>query len=307
MLTTHPSDHKDLFDQADEPEGTSIARQPAQLDDQLVEVVGEILTQRLHVRLAVLAIGGQHEIDLVLGGILKINFVEIIVIVEIVLELVLCACRPLTESALLPAPSSSNDSYSSSSNSDMTPPPQNRKTRSIVSDTSPGHESNPQSQMRPRYGSVVELRIVDHPLVAHKLTVLRDETTDSPTFRRLTEELVTLLAYEAPAMSASAPARFRRRCAVGGSCRPRGRQVPIRHGPRHARGHDPADPHRRSPVRRPGAQRGNPGRHRYAERLPNDLTGRQCYILDPMPLPAAHSDRPYSWSSAALIPSPASA
>ena len=43
----------------------------------------------------------------------------------------------------------------------------------------------------------MELRIVDHPLVAHKLTVLRDETTDSPTFRRLTEELVTLLAYEA--------------------------------------------------------------------------------------------------------------
>ena len=43
----------------------------------------------------------------------------------------------------------------------------------------------------------MELRVVDHPLVAHKLTVLRDQTTDSPTFRRLTEELVTLLAYEA--------------------------------------------------------------------------------------------------------------
>src|SRR3954468_12808773 len=51
--------------------------------------------------------------------------------------------------------------------------------------------------MLPRYGSSVELRIVDHPLVAHKLTTLRDEATDSPTFRRLTEELVTLLAYEA--------------------------------------------------------------------------------------------------------------
>ncbi len=43
----------------------------------------------------------------------------------------------------------------------------------------------------------MELRVVDHPLVAHKLTVLRDERTDSPTFRQLTEELVTLLAYEA--------------------------------------------------------------------------------------------------------------
>ena len=43
----------------------------------------------------------------------------------------------------------------------------------------------------------MDLRIVEHPLVAHKLTVLRDQATDSPTFRRLTEELVTLLAYEA--------------------------------------------------------------------------------------------------------------
>ena len=39
--------------------------------------------------------------------------------------------------------------------------------------------------------------VVDHPLVAHKLTHLRDEMTDSPTFRRLADELVTLLAYEA--------------------------------------------------------------------------------------------------------------
>ena len=39
--------------------------------------------------------------------------------------------------------------------------------------------------------------VVDHPLVAHKLTALRDENTDSPSFRRLVDQLVTLLAYEA--------------------------------------------------------------------------------------------------------------
>jgi uracil phosphoribosyltransferase len=39
--------------------------------------------------------------------------------------------------------------------------------------------------------------VVDHPLVAHKLTALRDSRTDSPTFRRLADELVSLLAYEA--------------------------------------------------------------------------------------------------------------
>ena len=39
--------------------------------------------------------------------------------------------------------------------------------------------------------------VAEHPLVAHKLTALRDIHTESPTFRRLADELVTLLAYEA--------------------------------------------------------------------------------------------------------------
>ena len=39
--------------------------------------------------------------------------------------------------------------------------------------------------------------LADHPLVTHKLTMLRDESTDTATFRILTDELVTLLAYEA--------------------------------------------------------------------------------------------------------------
>lgn len=43
----------------------------------------------------------------------------------------------------------------------------------------------------------MRIHVVDHPLVAHKLTTLRDKRTDSPTFRRLADELVTLLAYEA--------------------------------------------------------------------------------------------------------------
>src|SRR2546428_840736 len=39
--------------------------------------------------------------------------------------------------------------------------------------------------------------VVDHPLVTHKLTALRDVSSDTATFRNLTAELVTLLAYEA--------------------------------------------------------------------------------------------------------------
>ena len=43
----------------------------------------------------------------------------------------------------------------------------------------------------------MDVHVADHPLIAHKLTYLRDKRTDSPTFRRLVDELVTLLAYEA--------------------------------------------------------------------------------------------------------------
>jgi len=43
----------------------------------------------------------------------------------------------------------------------------------------------------------MRLHIADHPLIAHKLTVLRDRDTHSATFRQLVDELVTLLAYEA--------------------------------------------------------------------------------------------------------------
>ena len=39
--------------------------------------------------------------------------------------------------------------------------------------------------------------VIDHPLVTHKLTALRDAESDTAAFRSLTAELVTLLAYEA--------------------------------------------------------------------------------------------------------------
>ena len=43
----------------------------------------------------------------------------------------------------------------------------------------------------------MRLHVGNHPLITHKLTVLRDKATPSPQFRLLVEELVTLLAYEA--------------------------------------------------------------------------------------------------------------
>jgi len=59
----------------------------------------------------------------------------------------------------------------------------------------------------PATGSLrlVQIVVVDHPLVAHKLTVLRDRDTSSAKFRLLTDELVTLLAYEATRDVRTAP------------------------------------------------------------------------------------------------------
>ena len=39
----------------------------------------------------------------------------------------------------------------------------------------------------------MRVHVADHPLITHKLSVLRDQRTPSPVFRQLTEELVTLL------------------------------------------------------------------------------------------------------------------
>lgn len=38
--------------------------------------------------------------------------------------------------------------------------------------------------------------VVDHPLVQHKLTLMRDKTTSTKGFRQLTREIATLLCYE---------------------------------------------------------------------------------------------------------------
>ncbi|MFY9915734.1 MAG: uracil phosphoribosyltransferase [Nocardioidaceae bacterium] len=132
----------------------------------------------------------------------------------------------------------------------------------------------------------MQTHVVDHPLVAHKLTVLRDEKTDSPTFRRLTEELVTLLAYEATrevrteAISIVTPVSPAEGTKLAA---PKPLVVPIlRAGLGMLEGM----------VRLlPTAEVGFLGMIRdedtlkastYAERLPDDLSGRQCYVLDPM-------------------------
>jgi uracil phosphoribosyltransferase len=132
----------------------------------------------------------------------------------------------------------------------------------------------------------MQILVADHPLVAHKLTILRDENTDSPTFRRLTEELVTLLAYEATRDVRTAPVSVLTPVAPADGVKlahPKPLVVPIlRAGLGMLEG-----------MTRllPTAEVGFLGMIRnertleastYAERLPDDLSARQCYVLDPM-------------------------
>jgi uracil phosphoribosyltransferase len=132
----------------------------------------------------------------------------------------------------------------------------------------------------------VELRTIDHPLVAHKVTLLRDKKTPSPLFRQLVEELVTLLAYEATREVRVEPTVVDTPITSAPGVRlqhPTPLVVPIlRAGLGMLEG-----------MMRlmPSAEVGFVGMVRdettlqpftYAERLPKDLSGRQCYVLDPM-------------------------
>ena len=42
-----------------------------------------------------------------------------------------------------------------------------------------------------------QVRVFDHPLIQHKLTILRDQRTGHKEFRELVEEIATLMAFEA--------------------------------------------------------------------------------------------------------------
>lgn len=128
--------------------------------------------------------------------------------------------------------------------------------------------------------------VADHPLITHKLTVLRDKNTNSQVFRHLVEELVTLLAYEATrevkihSVEIETPVTKTTGALLS---TPRPVVVPIlRAGLGMLEG-----------MMRviPSADVGFLGMVRdektlkastYANRLPEDLRGRQCYILDPM-------------------------
>jgi uracil phosphoribosyltransferase len=132
----------------------------------------------------------------------------------------------------------------------------------------------------------MKVHVANHPLISHKLTVLRDERTDSPTFRRLVEELVTLLAYEATRDVKTETVTIKTPVTETTGLKmaePRPVVVPIlRAGLGMLEG---------MTKLLPTAQVGFLGMVRdektlqastYANRLPENLAGHHCFVLDPM-------------------------
>lgn len=132
----------------------------------------------------------------------------------------------------------------------------------------------------------MRVHVADHPLITHKLTVLRDQNTPSPIFRQLVEELMTLLAYESTRQVRVSPVEITTPVARTTGVKisdPRPLIVPIlRAGLGMLEG---------MVKLLPTAEVGFLGMVRdettleptsYAERLPDRLDGRQCFVLDPM-------------------------
>lgn len=132
----------------------------------------------------------------------------------------------------------------------------------------------------------MRIHVADHPLITHKLTVLRDKTTPSPTFRQLVEELVTLLSYEATREVRVEPIYIETPVAPTTGVQissPRPLAVPIiRAGLGMLDGFVKLVPS--TQVGFIGIQRNEDTLQpeTYAKRLPEDLSNRQCFVLDPM-------------------------
>ena len=132
----------------------------------------------------------------------------------------------------------------------------------------------------------MRIHIADHPLITHKLTVLRDKNTPSPVFRQLVEELVTLLAYEATREVKTTEVTIETpvtKTTGRKLSKPRPIIIPIlRAGLGMLEGIVKLLP--TAEVGFLGIKRNEETLqpYTYANRLPDDLTGRQVFIIDPM-------------------------
>ena len=132
----------------------------------------------------------------------------------------------------------------------------------------------------------MRLTVASHPLITHKVSVLRDKDTPSPIFRLLVEELVTLLAYEATrevevkAVEVTTPLATTKGAKLS---TPRPIIIPVlRAGLGMLEGMTKLLP--TAEVGFLGIKRNEETLqpYTYANRLPDDLGHRQVFIIDPM-------------------------
>lgn len=130
------------------------------------------------------------------------------------------------------------------------------------------------------------LRLVSHPLIQHKLTILRDRATPTKIFKELVDEIAMLMAYEATSDLQLEPAIVDSPLEQTVGCRVSGKKltlVPIlRAGLGMVEG-----------IYRlvPSARVGHIGLYRnhdtlepvdYYFKVPSDVTERDFFLLDPM-------------------------
>jgi len=132
----------------------------------------------------------------------------------------------------------------------------------------------------------MEITVADHPLIAHKVTLLRDVNTSSSQFRQLVEEVVTLVTFEATKSLAIENVEVTTPLTTTTGVRlakPTPLIIPILR----------AGLGMLSGITKllPDAEVGFLGIKRneetlqpetYANRLPDDLSGRQVILIDPM-------------------------
>ena len=132
----------------------------------------------------------------------------------------------------------------------------------------------------------MQLLLANHPLISHKISILRDKATPSPIFRLLVEELVTLLAYEATrdvrveSVEVQPPLTTTKGLKLS---KPRPLIVPVlRAGLGMLEGMTKLLP--TAEVGFLGIKRNEETLqpYTYANRLPDQLDNRQVFIIDPM-------------------------
>lgn len=139
--------------------------------------------------------------------------------------------------------------------------------------------------MPAHYPAVMDVHLIEHPLAAARLTMMRDERTDNATFRAALRELTTMLVYEA---TRDAPVQ----------------EITVQTPVATTTGVRLSSPPLLVPVLRAGlgmaeqahalipeARMGFVGMARdevthqpvpYLESLPDDLSGTRVFVLDPM-------------------------